>query len=298
MILIGSRALLIQAPQFLNRVPKDFDFIATRQEALDFISKYSLPYTENDGKIIANEISLPCEFELIKEGGSNELFEKLVAADPETIKTEFGLVPGVNLLFTLKASHRYLKNSPHFWKTARDYHVLKASGAEILPLYREFFSKREEETYWYKHPKLNVKKAEFFVGDQVEYRWDHDSIHESMKHLERPIYTLFQKDGAQVACDKNKFFALPEQWRLYSVLEESYVLALERSQVPYPGKLSPRQSFLMALSKVCSSITSGWWREYAYEHIFEAVQAYDDTYLDRFNQAIQTGVVKPYDASK
>lgn len=293
MILIGSRALLIRAPQLLNRSPRDFDFFGHEEEIFTFIKDFDLSSPKRKkNKILIDSEDIPCEFELIESSESAKLFESLVVKDHETITTDFGLVPNVNLLFTLKASHRFLKNSPHFWKTARDYHCLKAAGAVIVPEYQEFFSLREKETYTYLHPKLNVDKDNFFKGDQIEYVYDHDSIHEAMKHLDKPAYSFFQKDGAQVACDKNKFFALPEQTKIFSILEETYVLALERSQIPYPNSLTPRKSFLMALSKVCSSITSGWWRSYAYENIFNVLNQYDDNYLVRFENAIKSGVVK------
>lgn len=292
MLLIGSRALMFRAPALLDRKPMDFDFIGREDEVQDWMAKNGVTGAVREaGKLIVRD-NPPLEFELVELGSAAEKLVALVEADSKTIRTEFGLVPNLNLLFTLKASHRYLKNSPHFWKTAIDYHRMKRMGCEILPEYTEFFKQREKETYTYKHPNLNVKKKDFFDGDQVNYVYDHDSIHEAMKIGERPAYTYFQKDGAQVACDKEKFFSLPEENRINSVLEETYVLALERSQIPFEGKLTPKQSFTMALSKVCSSITSGWWREYAYENIFTALKRYDDQYVERFKQGIVSGVVK------
>jgi hypothetical protein len=51
-------------------------------------------------------------------------------------------------------------------------------------------------------------------------------------------------------------------------------------------------SFMMALQKVCTSITSGWWRSFAWEHYWDAVKQYDNTYVERFKQGITTGQVK------
>lgn len=291
MLLIGSRALMFRAPEILRRNPKDFDFIGYLDEIDAWAKDNNIVDLKFEGNKAISEANL-CEFEIAQCNLSSTMLIELVEKDPQTIKTEFGLIPNFNLLFTLKASHRYLKNSPHFWKTALDYHRMKAMGATILPEYMEFFKLREKETYNYAHPKLNVSKKDFFNGDQINYIYDHDTIHEAMKHGARPAYTMFAKDGEEVKSDKNKFFALPEEVRIHSILEESYVLALERSQVPHPGKLTPKESFLLALSKVCSSITSGWWREYAYENIFKAAKLYDDKYVERFYQAVEAGVVK------
>lgn len=291
MLLIGSRALLFRAPQILRRGPKDFDFIGSQSEIEGwFRSNDVTDFVCNNNKIIS-ETQL-CEAEIVTPNTSSAMLMDLVEKDPVSLKTKFGLVPSFNLLFALKCSHKYLKNSPHFWKTALDYHRMKQAGAEILPEHQAFLKLREKETYNYAHPKLNVNKKDFFKGDQVSYIYDHDSIHMTMAIGDRPAYTLFAKDGEEVKSDKNKFFALPEEVRINSILEESYVLALERSQIPYPDKMVPKDSFRLALSKVCSSITSGWWREYAYENIFRAAKLYDDQYLEKFKRGIQTGVVK------
>ena len=171
---------------------------------------------------------------------------------------------------------------------------MKRAGVVIRPELEHILKLREEETYTHKHPKLNVSKEEFFAGDQVPYVYDHDSIHEAVKMLDQPAYRFFMKEGAQVQCDKDKFFALDKNIQLLSVLEESYVLSIERSQVPHPGVLTPRGSFLVALSKVCSSITSGWWREFAYEHIFEVLSMYSDEYMAKFTAALEDGRIKPF----
>ncbi len=85
-----------------------------------------------------------------------------------------------------------------------------------------------------------------------------------------------------------------EAVRLAGVLEESYVLALERSQVPFKGKLAPKTSFMIALEKVCTSITSGWFREYAWENYNKVLALYDPNYVKKFWEAVDNEVVKQY----
>ncbi len=292
MLLIGSRALLFRAPNLLSKPPLDFDFIGNQGEILSWIKDQNLGTHENiDNKIIVRA-SPPCEFEITEPGKSAELLIDLVKSDTKTIKTEFGLIPNLNLLFTLKASHKFLKNSPHFWKTAIDYHKMKMFGCKILPEYEEFFKLREKETYTYAHPKLNVTKNSFFNGDQVTYKYDHDSIHEAVKQGEQPAYKYYQKEGSEVQCDKEKFFAVDESIRFNGIIEEACVLALERSLIPFPNKNTPKQAWMMALSKVCSSITSGYFREWGYNHIFEIVKKYPENYYQTFLNGIKTGTVK------
>src|SRR5690606_29078459 len=112
-------------------------------------------------------------------------------------------LPSLDQLYTLKMSHRYLKNSPHFRKTRDDIMMLRGLGCKIFD--QDWFKQRESETYTYKHPKLNVMKKDFFNGDGVRYVYDHDDIHMAVAHYREsgattpiPAYKLYMKDGAQV----------------------------------------------------------------------------------------------------
>lgn len=305
MLLIGSRALAFRAPAILNRPPKDFDFVCTKEEFDSWLSENagkvnvdpsnpSQVYPVGDSKMVVHG-DVPCEFEIVRPGTSSEMLYNIVKHDKDTLHTKFGSIPNLDMLFTLKKSHRYLKDSPHFWKNLADYHKMKMLGAKVRGEYSDFLRLREKETYQHKHPKLNVSKKDFFNPDSgVRYVYDHDSIHVAVKHLELPAYRYFMKDEAEVACDKEKFFNCSREIQLLSVLEESYVLAIERSQVPFPGKVKPEASFRIAISKVCTSISSGWWREFAYENCIDVLKMYSDTFMDKFNAGLEAGIVKPF----
>jgi hypothetical protein len=301
MILMGSRALALRAPYALFRQPKDFDWVCTQEEFDQWMEKESFKvkptkvYPEGKNKMIV-EGSTNCEFEIIKPGSSSEILVDLVKAD--CIETPFGMVPSLDMLFTIKSSHKYLKNSPHFWKTVADYHIMKKIGATVRPEYEAFLKLREKETYTYAHPKLNQSKDGFFADDSIQYQWDHDTIHQSVAREARPAYTYYMKDGAEVQCDKNKFFALPEEVRLNGVVEEAAVLAIERSLVPHPGVWTPEFAWKFALAKVCSSITSGWFRAYAYENILEVLKLHPVGYWEKFQEDIKSGLVKPFTGKK
>lgn len=294
MILIGSRALLFRAPLILNRKPEDFDFIGREGEILKWLDDNSISnFVREDNRIVVQDQQI--EFDIIQPNSSNEMFESIVKNDSQTIDSkEFGLIPNLDLLFCLKASHRYLKNSPHFWKTAIDYHRMKSVGAKIRPEYMEFFKLREKETYARQaHPKLNVNKKEFFDESfGVKYTVVHDDIHLSVKRAEKPAYEYFKKDNEEVMCDKEKFFSCSKEIQINSILEESMVLSIERSLLPHPGIMTPKQAWMFALSKVCSSITSGWWREFAYENIFEAIRHYPEGYWEKFQNDLKNGAVR------
>lgn len=302
MILIGSRALNLRCPKLLSRKPLDFDFVCTRQEYEAWhdknISKINpTKIYEQDNKIII-EADTPCEFEIIGTKKSSELLDKHVREDKQTIETAFGLVPSLDMLFTIKSSHKYLKNSPHFWKTCYDYHSMKACGAKIRNEWKDFYKLREKETYaLQKHPKLNVNKSDFFKDDNIQYVYDHDDIHKAVALFERPAYTYYMKDGSEVMSDKHKFFALDENIRLAGICEEACTLALERSLVPFKGMLTTDQAFYFALSKVATSITSGWFRDYSFDNVFNAIDMYKKSYIsyyDNFKKELNNGKIKKY----
>lgn len=299
--MIGSSAL--EAHGVSPRVPKDIDLIATHDEVKAWVAKWRPEWVRpsHDGKHIA------CK--CLGEDGTRQVYEFEVAwpgTTSETIwkaaheavggadKVSLGrvVIPTMHLLLMLKMSHRFLKNSPHFNKTREDIKLLRGLGANVLGL-EDLLAAREKETYTYAHPKLDVKKTTFFNPEQVPYTWDHDSIHRAMALRPGvPAYTFFQ-DG-EVRVSKEKWDALPIHTKLCSVLEESYVLALERSQIPFRGKVSPKASFLMALEKVCTSISSGWWREFAWEHYDDVLGMYSDDYVGAFDRGVADGTILPY----
>lgn len=244
------------------------------------------------------EGSTNCEFEIIQEGQSSEILQKLVEGNSESLETPFGWIPTFDMLFTIKQSHRYLRNSPHFWKTMTDWQLMRRLGATIRPEYKNFLKMREKETYWYKHPKLAVSKDNFFKDDAIDYVWDHDDIHKSVAVYDQPAYIHYLKDGAEVDCDKDKFFAVSQDIRLAGVVEEAAVLAIERSLVPHPGVWTPEYAWKFALSKVCSSITSGWFRQFAYENAPQVLKLYPHGYWDKFQKDVADGKVKPFTGSK
>jgi hypothetical protein len=309
MLLIGGHALKYYVPSFKtdNRL-KDFDLICTYEEfdrwAKNNASSLRECYPIDDGKkmIVKTESNI-FEFEIAWPGSSGE--ELLNHSKNKVLHWNTAFTPlskenvqiaSLNSLFSLKMSHRFLRNSPHFLKTMRDIQLMKDHGATIPDDLKDWFKRREKETYWYKHPNLNQGKSGFFNPNEgVQYVYDHDSIHEAVAQLDKPAYEYYKGDDQEVLCDKNKFFSVDEAVRLYGVLEEAYVLAIERSQVPFKGKVPPRWSFEKALEKVCTSITSGWFRAYAYDNYDKVLNLYNPDYANLFWSKVEQGKVKPYD---
>ncbi len=296
MLLIGSHAINHYLPGFRPK-PGDVDVIAMKVEverliADGFVYVEDFPHSKHKnalrspaGVIWDIEIESPFTSELTDQ-------RYWVGGRAQTHITGYPLdLPTLDQLYTLKLSHRYLKNSPFFMKTMLDIYALRTAGAQVFN--EAWLASREKMTYHYQHPNLMRDKGQFFTGDSVAYVYDHDSIHQAVKLEDVPAYTRFSTPGQEVFSSRARFDALDETYKLHAVLEESYVLAMERSQIPFPGT-SPHRSFVTALEKVCTSITSGWFREYAWENYFMCLTMYESSYVDRFNAALAAGVVKPH----
>lgn len=191
------------------------------------------------------------------------------------------------VLFIIKAGHI---TYPHrSWeKHIADYHVLKASlpvGAmrNLKPLIERHKKSTEERLGAQRLPKLvNVTKDQFFDDKVVKY-YVHDDIHQWFAHKASPMYTYMQPDPALVYCDKKLWNTFSEEEKIQCVMEECYVIASERHLIPAivnNGIIPhPEMAFKWALMRVCTTLCSGWFRQYAIDHYFDVLNNYNKDYL-------------------
>lgn len=293
MLLIGSHALAYNNIS-LDRVCRDWDFICDIAEYEEFCNTHKKEIrtnypTHDDHMVVMFHNGLIFEFSIAWPDSSAADILKL-PSNEIFCNGKFERLATLNTCLLLKLSHRYLKNSPFFHKTMKDIYNLRKLGITLTKEEKRILKKREKETYTYSHPKLMQSKKTFFDAS-VKYTYAHDDIHLAVAIGSSPAYEFFKDDSAEIYCSKEKFFAADEKIRLSACLEEAYVLAIERSLVPFPDKLTPRSAFLKALEKVCSSITSGWFRQYCWEHFYQAVENYDDTYFEKFKTALANGKI-------
>lgn len=294
MITIGSKAMKHYG--LLNRECSDWDIIGTVQEFDEFCQ-------EHKDNIILSEVLTTDKHHLIIKGIGHVEWEfawigstgeELINICKEYNLHENGFVyPCVQL--TLKLSHRYRRNFKHFNKTMDDIITLREQGTIVPDCLQAWLKRREDETYTTNRPNLKQSKRDFFNTEGVTYKYDHDSIHGVVARFDVPCYEHFKDDKAEVFCSKTKFEEQSEEIKLGSVVEESLVLALERCLVPFSFNTNPRTAFLMALEKVCTSITSGWWREYAYDNYYQAIELFDTEYsdfVDKFLDGLYNGDIK------
>ena len=313
MFVFGSSSVCLHNE--LGRNPCDIDLLCSREEFKNFHNWCKSNFTirffelkESGATLFLKRYNESSIVEIVFDGEgrfaeSNKMIQQL--GFPEycqlvILGENYGNVANITLAgyYWQKMSHRFLKNSKHFNKTRNDILKLRENAKAIVEnptfeyeKYKEFYEQRVKETYGYKHPNLNQKKSTFFT-DEVGYIYDHDDIHEAVKMLDKPAYRYYIEPGQEVKCSKELFDSIPYIVKLYGVLEESYVLALERAVIPL--NVSADKAFEIALEKVCTSITSGWFREFAWENYDEVKKLYHDSYVNKFNNALVAGKVRGF----
>lgn len=312
MLVIGSATLAMRGI-FLREKSSDLDIICTKQEFKDIVKELSktaqlVHFSIKDS--INPEFGQHGVAKFKDEEGNIEIYDAFLVdgLDPNKVGNDLWLynwskinaysmtILGVKyvspeFVLMLKMSHRFRHNSAHFHKTRKDILSLRARGITLNDELQHIMEERQNLTLK-KHPKLNVDKESFFTDD-VPYKYDHDTIHEAIKIFEKPAYQFYIADGEQVQCSKEKWDMQLDCIKLAGVIEEASVLALERSIIPFDT--DPQKAFEMALEKVCTSITSGWFREYAWENYGRVLKNFHPTILmDKFNEALSCGMIKPY----
>lgn len=294
MLLIGSAALKWHGID-IGREPGDEDYICTFEQFQEWtrkkkdVIKSCQPLSDTKFHVLTNE-GLNIEFEIAWEG----------TAARQLLDLHFGSgIPSLDWLYALKMSHRYLKNSVHFLKTMRDIQLLRehiSPDAQLI-IQSDWFKLREEQTYTYKHPKLDVSKQDFFTDD-VPYEYDHDDLHRVLALDRAPAYTNYMKDGSEVMTSKEKFYSVSDRVRLLGGLEESLVLCAERSLIPNNFEPDADVMFRFALGKLCTSISSGWFREFCWEYHDEIIQTYENEckgiWVDKLKEVVFAGGLKKF----
>ena len=182
-----------------------------------------------------------------------------------------------DILLTIKMSHMHHKlRNGSWWKHYKDILFLHGQGVRIDKHIDFFYSLRKvwDEIHGKKeHIKLNKTGDKFFNND---FGYNHDDLHEYFKNVEIPIYKMFLKDYNDVLVDKEKFHMLPTEYKMFSVLEETSVIAFER-----------KKSLMDGFQHVITNMSKGFWNEYIVLNIFDLhvmmVENIKEYNLKRFN---------------
>lgn len=185
----------------------------------------------------------------------------------------------LEMLYILKRSHAWRekgfdKTMAHLWKEGLvKYKPEPQSYAHALLQIRTKLTKKMYPEF---NPKLNKTKEEFF-DDPVTKLVDHDWLHELYAFKSRPVFMELQdEDTDSVWCSKEKWNDLGHMTRTMCVAEECYVIATERYIIPNDGVYPFKLAYLQALKKVCTTLCSGWFRDWAIDHYTGVLDLFDE----------------------
>jgi hypothetical protein len=163
-------------------------------------------------------------------------------------------------LLSIKISHSPWELNNGSWrKHMHDIVWLQDHGAKEIPGWVEVLYPIWAEKHGAKKVQLNQESGAFFT-DAVTRIYDHDSLHETVSHYDRPLWESVLRDGQSVAMDMKKVWALSPEDQIMLFREEVYATALERWLVPAWVKgqqFSPTLAYMWALRKTITSLTKG-----------------------------------------
>jgi len=312
MLLIGSTVLKYHAVS--NCVPSDTDFVCTQEEALVYAEVNNIAFSKfTDTKAVGKNIAGIFEFNFINDSCTNPYKLMYDIAMPcsfcITTQPEYEIyVPSVEFILAVKYSHRFADLSANnFYKTRQDILYLESIG--YSPMKHPDFD-RIEKLFCNKHPKLNVKAADFFKETDGFYVYQHDDIHSSIvspdftaANAKQPAYKLII-DG-EVQCSKEKWDKLTFEQKVDCAIEECFVLALERSIIPFRSDTLDTvtrtrclyTAFDTAIRKVSTRITSGYFREFCWKHLDEITDEAENRiqeYYSNFLTNLKAGRIRKF----
>lgn len=254
-LLIGSRAIKIQNPNFKLKDTADFDVISinpiegSEHHQYDFLNNYE--------------------------------FERYSTNEYITLNNNKLHIVNLKGLAIIKRSHlwRPLSFDKHitmFHKYLAPY-ITNIDETDKLILFSRI--NLSEKAFPQHKIKLNKSVKDFF-DDAVTKKYDHDILHEIVAYHDKPLYTKMQNDSSIAMCYQNKWNEFIYEDKCKCVSEETMVIAIERFLVPndwnYPYKLA----YLKALEKVCTTLTSGWFRDFAIDNYPLIVNLFDANKFD------------------
>jgi hypothetical protein len=323
-VVVGSQAMKAHFPDF-PRIPKDTDIVCSRATFLQVIKDDSdIEWKTVDEKavhmadsVVVKYTTLPSTFEYLFSDGSKSL--ELIL---DSLCDETNYAP-VQVLYSLKKAHIHFPIKFH--KHIGDFMFLRQKLREKrgISLERDLgsfddlldgfpaltylhFQDTEARRGKLRTPKMAQDTKQFF-GKSKKYvtsYFVHDDMHKAiaeMLHKDNPVYLKILKEGAEVETDPQLWSSLTVQEKIWCVLEEVYVIALERKIVPPMFELkhystiienekltrdykimTPKEAFDWALFRVCTTLCDGFFREFAVRAYDEIQKQYDPDYVTKF----------------
>lgn len=271
-------------------------------------------WRESVGAVLVGEHALPggrthlrlrvgdalVEAVLVPDGGSEQAFIRCQAQAPESGTGPWpqAHVASPEALALIKRSHLY---DPEQWhKHIDDYHFLVAriDPGTISTGLRAAGELRRRE-WREQHPEdrgsgsMRIPNDAFFANTRMALirAYEHDGLHQATCYGMRPLYQRLKDDAAQAYVSGRHFEAMSHLDRVRLVREESYAIALERVVIPAMELGLPWDAdlaFRHALRRICTNLTTGWFRDFAIEN-YPEICRYDVDFVARFRAALARG---------
>lgn len=288
MILVGSKAI----SHYRDRDYNDIDLIANLEE-VEYFKKILNPSKIVDkGHIIS--------FFGIEE---NEVFDRrvvefLITDSSKALSKLYNIfddhfcdiiVGTKEILYSLKKAHIYYPIK--FNKHIEDYCFLhkELNGIDTLDDITKINKEETKERLGeLKTPSLNKSRKEFFGQSEgfVKYYFIHDDIHRMVAHYENPLYENMQPDIDSVWCSKDLWDKFTFEEKAKCVLEEAYVIALERLIIPsmFDGKkyYTPTDAVRWSMMRICTTLCSGYFREFAINNYVNIWDYFNKDFVSNF----------------
>lgn len=221
-------------------------------------------------KILGHTDEMKFEIEIAPKDGHRSANAILKACKSDSV------VAPLSLLEVIKTSHMVF--SKNFRKHMADLHLIRdrlhrkdayMEPNRSQPLVEIMYLRRIEHCLVFGvpgfHINLNKTNAEFLETDSVIYTDKyilHDDLHLKTCFGKVPAYDNLRLDKSKAMMYKGLFDKASTQVRLNCVREEAMTIALERYLLPGRSK-DAQDAYEQALLRVCTTLTKGWFREFA-----------------------------------
>lgn len=294
MLIVGSKALLYHY-NLPNRNVKDIDIIGNKSN-VEYLINSLIPnkVIQGNGIITLSNIQNKNEFyntnnvEILLYDESEALSE-YIKYEESMGKIGDGLFyASPEVLLSLKKSHIHF---PIFFKKhISDYAFLldKMGEDKLSHITKKNYKETEKRIGKLKTPSLNKSVTDFFGQSDgyVKSYFIHDDMHKAVAHYEEPLYLRMQYDKTIAKCEKELWNKFSYEDKCKCVLEEAYVIALERKILPsiFGGQkwATPKESLEWALMRICTTLCSGWFREFATNNYFKILDMCNSSYVEDF----------------
>lgn len=304
MIIVGSTALKYHFPN-LDRDVKDIDIIGNENE-IKYLIDTLKPKKVNAGENLTTLIGIQNRIgvfttnnvEILNSDASQSL-KMYVDHSIRYGDSVDGLIYApIEVIFSLKKSHIHFPIKFH--KHIRDYCFLydKLNGVDNLsPITKINFKETELRVGKLKTPSLNKSSKEFFRQSDgfVKSYFIHDHIHKVMSHYDTPLYEKMQRDSVSAKCERDMWEAFTFEEKSKCVLEEAYVIALERKIIPMlfggASYYSSKEALDWSLMRISTTLCSGWFRQFATDNFLRIREYINENYVEKFLESYQNGKI-------